>query len=108
MKYKELYGEYAQPLVFRNVLFFQTCYACPEQYDAWYDDTQIGYIRLRWGCLTATFPDVGGDLVYEAEIGDSSFRGRFTDDEERCEHLTEIAEALKDAKHSAEVQGVLC
>lgn len=108
MNYKEIYGEYAQPLVFRDVLFFQTCMACPEQYEAWYDDEQIGYVRLRWGHLTAEYPDVGGKYVYSADIGDKAWQGCFTDDEERCEHLVKIAEKLKNAKHSGEVQAVLC
>lgn len=29
-----------------------TCIACPEQYDMFINDTQVGYIRYRWGYLT--------------------------------------------------------
>lgn len=100
--YQENYGEYAVPLVFRGVLFFQTCMACPEQYDVWYNEQQIGYVRLRWGCLRADFPDVGGQEVYRAYIGNDGWRGCFTDDEERCYHLCKIAEALKAKKFELE------
>lgn len=41
-----------------------TCYACPEQYDVYFQDFQIGYLRLRHGRFTAEYPDVGGKLAY--------------------------------------------
>lgn len=51
-----------------------TCYACPEQYDVYRDDKQIGYLRLRHGNFTAEYPDVGGKLVLEAQpMGDGVF-----------------------------------
>lgn len=53
----------------------QTCYACPEQYDAT-DETgrQVGYLRLRHGKFTVECPDVGGTLVYAAlPDGDGTF-----------------------------------
>lgn len=76
-----------------------TCYACPEQYDA-YDPHghQIGYLRLRHGAFTVEMPDVGGRLVYEAEPqGD----GRFTD-EERPRYLLAAKQALCAALHPEE------
>jgi hypothetical protein len=90
---REKYG--CDPRVYRGVEFYLTCYACPEQYDAYYEGNMVGYIRLRWGRLTATYPDVGGKLVYEANIGDDGWQGCFTDNEEECLHLVQIAEALK-------------
>lgn len=45
----------------------QTCYACPEAYDAYYGDTHIGYLRLRHGCFTVDFGtgDIS-NIVYTA------------------------------------------
>ena len=51
-----------------------TCDACPEQYDAFLDGDQVGYLRLRHGYFYASVPDVGGTVVYEAEPnGDGIF-----------------------------------
>lgn len=51
-----------------------TCRAAPEQYDAYWKGVQVGYLRLRHGWFYAAVPDVGGDVVYEAEPeGESSF-----------------------------------
>lgn len=35
--------------VYNGLVFEQTCYACPEQYDVYKDDAIAGYVRLRWG-----------------------------------------------------------
>jgi hypothetical protein len=57
-----------------TVTLAKTCDSCPEQYDAYFGDECIGYLRLRHGKFTATYPDVGGDLVFSGEpIGDGSF-----------------------------------
>lgn len=51
-----------------------TCGACPEQYDVYDGDRQVGYIRLRHGALRVDCPDTGGETVYEATPeGDGSF-----------------------------------
>ena len=50
----------------------QTCSACPEQYDLVTDDgSSAGYIRFRWGRLTAHYPDAEGDMVYSSNFGDA-------------------------------------
>lgn len=52
----------------------RTCDACPEQYDAYLDGEQVGYLRLRHGRFTVQCPNVGGDLVYTASPnGDGIF-----------------------------------
>lgn len=52
----------------------QTCGACPEQYDAFIDGKQVGYLRLRHGYFAVTYPDVSGKLIYSAEPkGDGLF-----------------------------------
>ena len=61
-----------------DIELIRTCYACPEQYDAFVDGEQVGYLRLRHGEFTVEYPDVYGKLIYEAEPeGD----GLFSDNE---------------------------
>jgi len=50
----------------------------PEQYDVLYDGKTVGYLRLRWGNFTVTCPNVGGEVVLEAE---PDGHGCFEDDE---------------------------
>lgn len=60
----------------------RTCYACPEQYDVYYNEYEVGYLRLRHGVFTV---ECFNKQVYNAEPeGD----GIFTD-EERDFYLTE-------------------
>lgn len=71
--------------------FVRTCLACPEQYDVFHGDEQVAYVRLRYGRLYASVPDVGGVEIYIAyPKGD----GIFSDDEERSYHLNKIVKAL--------------
>lgn len=74
----------------KDIRLEQTCYACPEQYDAFVGDEQVGYLRLRWGNFTVEYPDCGGDLVLEAQ---PRGHGRF-DDEERDLYLDMARKAL--------------
>jgi len=68
----------------------QTCGACPEQYDAFLDGKQVGYLRLRHGYFSVTYPDVSGEYVYEAEPkGDGLF-----EDDERSGYLANARMAL--------------
>jgi hypothetical protein len=69
-----------------------TCGACPEQYDAFDGDEQVGYLRLRHGCFTVECPDVGGMLVYEANPqGDGDFAG----EDERDYYLRFAVDAIQ-------------
>lgn len=64
--------------VIKGYELYQTCGACPEQYDVMKDGKQVGYLRLRHGYFSVEYPDCGGKEVYEAEPkGD----GEFFDDE---------------------------
>ena len=38
-------------MVINGLIVIQTCGACPEQYDVFLGDKQIGYVRLRGGAL---------------------------------------------------------
>ena len=76
-----------------NDLEFElTCSMFPEQYDVYKEDKQVGYVRLRWGCLSAEYPDVCGELIYEHQFED--LIGCFNDDTERMYYLTIISEAI--------------
>lgn len=69
----------------------QTCMACPEQYDVYLNDEMIGYLRLRHGSFTASYPDWNGNLVYHTTevIGDGIFASS-----ERMTQLTKAVTAL--------------
>lgn len=58
----------------KKIELVQTCNACPEQYDAFIDGKQVGYLRVRWGWFTVYYPDSAGEILYETEIkGDGLF-----------------------------------
>lgn len=50
--------------------FDRTCAACPEQYDVTKDGKQVGYVRLRWGCLTCDYPDQTGEEIFSHRFKD--------------------------------------
>jgi hypothetical protein len=82
-----------------DIQLVQTCYACPEQYDAVLGSSTIGYLRLRHGRFTVQYPDPTGPVVYQADtIGDGLF-----DPSEREHHLDAakgaLVVALTIAKH---------
>lgn len=65
-----------------------TCSACPEQYDVFDGERQVGYLRLRHGYFRADCPDCGGETVYESEpTGDGVF--------ELNERIPELTNAIK-------------
>ena len=80
-------------MIIKGLSFNKTCSACPEQYDVDYNGKQVGYIRLRWGRLAVKYPDVGGEIIYEASIGDG-LTGEFESEEQRQYHLANIADKI--------------
>ena len=75
MKYLDLIEmDDGLPPVFhvKGLNFVQTLYSCPEQYDVFDVDGeyQVGYIRLRWGKLSVSYPCVGGKVIFEVDYGD--------------------------------------
>lgn len=61
-----------------------TCGACPEQYDVYLDNKQVGYLRLRHGIFRAHYKDCAGENIYTATPqGDGIF-----EDDEREYYLT--------------------
>lgn len=78
----------------KGLNFTCTCYACPEQYDVFDSNGKIvGYVRLRWGWLRCDYPKVGGETIYDSDIGDG-LTGRFESEEQRMEHLNKIADKI--------------
>lgn len=66
------------PFSAHGVDLVQTCGACPEQYNAYIDGEEVGYLRLRHGYFSVDYKDVE---VYSANPdGD----GCFTSDERDC------------------------
>ena len=76
--------------------FRETSFASPEQYDVFDDNgIQVGYVRLRFGCLRADFPYCGCETVYRRYFNDDDWKGCFDSDEERIKYLTEISDILQ-------------
>jgi len=66
----------------------QTCEACPEQYEAFHKEKEVGYLRLRHGNFTV---ECEGKLVYHCyPLGDGSFN-----DSERKYYLKKAKKAIK-------------
>lgn len=78
----------------KGLNFVKTCSACPEQYEVFKGRRkQVGYVRLRWGSLTCEYPDVGGEYIYTANIG-NGYTGEFENQEQREYHLNAIADKI--------------
>lgn len=63
-----------------------TCDACPEQYDMFIDDTQVGYIRYRWGYLACRPCNNDGTIdwnktVFEWEYPNDGWSGIIPEDQ---------------------------
>ncbi len=77
------------------IILKRTCYACPEQYNAFVDDldygAHVGYLRLEHGFFTVDFPNCDGETIYEARPrGDGCF-----DDDERDYYLRFAVDAIE-------------
>lgn len=88
----------------KGLNFKCTCSACPEQYDVLDNNGSIvGYVRLRWGSLTCEYPDIGGEYVYDASIGDG-WTGRFNNEKQRIRHLDNIADKIIERIEKGDVE----
>jgi hypothetical protein len=82
----------------QGCLLHCSCPACPEQYDVYQGEYQIGYLRLRHGYFRADYVALADarETVYEGHPkGDGVF-----EPEERERFLTEAVQALL-KKHNA-------
>ena len=74
-----------------TIRLVMTCGACPEQYNAFQGDRQVGYLRLRHGNFRVDCPDAGGIEVYSATpSGDGIF-----DPDERDYYLRFAVDAIQ-------------
>lgn len=81
-------------MIIKGLNFLLTCSVCPEQYDVGNEKGDIvGYVRLRHGELTCSYPYVGGETIY-LHYFDDNWMGRFDDDEQRMMYLNIIAEKI--------------
>lgn len=77
-------------LTINDIRLVQTCGACPEQYDAFIGDRQVGYLRLRHGFFRVDYPEHGGKVIYQAHpMGDGIFES-----EEREFYLEAAKQAI--------------
>ncbi len=77
----------------KDIELVQTCGACPEQYDAFYNGKMVGYLRLRHGYFTVDADRPWGAELYSARPqGDGCFEW-----DERDKYLRKARKAI--AKH---------
>lgn len=70
----------------------KTCGACPEQYDAYFNGDQVGYLRLRHGIFRVDYGFCGGDtILIERPEGDGCF-----EEDERGYYLDLACQAIMD------------
>ena len=61
-----------------------TCRDVPEQYEITKNGAPSGYVRVRWGGMTVSYPDAGGEDLYDGSV--DGFGG-FTDHEREAKLL---------------------
>jgi hypothetical protein len=76
-----------------SIKLIKTCNACPEQYDVYLNNMQLGYLRLRWGFFRVDYLFCGGEQLYVKDFMDE-FKGNFKDDIERRRYLDIACELL--------------
>jgi len=77
-------------MIIKGYELLMTCGACPEQYDVYRNGKIVGYLRLRHGYFTASYPECGGEIVYATgTIGDGIFV-----ESERYKHLKKAIKAI--------------
>lgn len=73
--------------IYAGLTLEQISAACPEQYDVLDSDGKItGYIRLRYGMFSVEYPNVFGEILWNAEVGDC-YAGCFISDSDRTRYL---------------------
>lgn len=77
-----------------GLTFVQISNAYPEAYDV-FDNSghRIGYVSLRWGCLSCRCPNAKGERIYESFF-ERDCMGEFDSDELRQIFLKDVANTL--------------
>ncbi|MCR9269330.1 MAG: hypothetical protein NXH72_05015 [Hyphomonadaceae bacterium] len=79
-------------IVLQGLVFKEVGPESPEQYDVYFGDHMVGYVRYRFGQLSAEYPDVGMETVFNRTLKHET--GQMTD-EERGRWLPVIAKRLR-------------
>lgn len=80
-----------------------TCGECPEQYDVYFKGKKSGYIRLRSGYFSVTYPDALEKLLYSHQF-ENKYMGTFDNQDQRDWYL--IQALLVITKEIAKEQGI--
>lgn len=76
----------------KDLLLVQVSSQYPLQWDIWYEDKVVGYVRIAYQKITVDCPTIGGRRVYDKDIaGFDNFNS--LPDEERIPTL-EVAKQL--------------
>ncbi len=86
--------------------FVLTSGRSPEQYDVFFEDRQVGYVRLRWGYLRVDVPECGGEEVLASGDDDDIGDGDFDTEELRALWLTRAAQAIRGRMRPDQLGGV--
>lgn len=78
---KNLYG----------LVFVQTHEACPESFDVFDDGSQVATVTLQWGKMSCK---KNNQEIYQRK-GEHGWEGRFRNDKERTDWLTDAARHIK-------------
>lgn len=78
----------------RGLRFVMTCSRCPEQYEVFHGNRQVGYVRLRHGSLRLDFPDHGGKTLFQENYGYNDC-GMFMSEQDRSDYLDKFAIIIK-------------
>jgi hypothetical protein len=77
-----------------GLTFTQVSKRYPEAYDVFDNNgTQVGHVRLRWGCLSCHCPNAKGERIYESFF-ERDCMGEFDTDESRQIFLADVANVL--------------
>lgn len=90
---REFDCEEAKTREFCGLRFELTCSGCPEQYNVFEGERQVGYVRLRHGELRVDVPDCGGREVLSHKF-DDPLQGQFADTWQRYGWLQRAALAI--------------
>ncbi len=64
-------GGQNEPLVIQR--FYQTCQACPSQWEGWLEDGRMIYVRCRWGGLAVSISNKTTKDVMDAIGKDAEY-----------------------------------
>ena len=84
--------KYDGKISIKGLKFSMTSEFCPEQYDVYFMDKPIGYVRLRGGYFTVSDFNITKDY-YEYWFNDK-YKGCFDNDVERDKYLNIAADAI--------------